>query len=90
MRGKTIFYRHSCHETPAHRYSRAISPWRSSLLAGFWHGDLAHKYLSAILAWQDCLEPVSNRSLADSRPIFGTAPPPTGTPEPSHRGEAVF
>ena len=75
---------------PAHRHSSAISPWRSSLLAGFWHGDLAHKYLSAILAWQDCLEPVQNRSLADSRPIFGTAPPPTGTPEPSPRGEAVI
>ena len=33
MRGETIFCRHSCHETPAHRYSSAISSWRSSLLS---------------------------------------------------------
>ena len=55
---------------PAHtgsgRRSIQVIAWLSVLLAGFWHGDLAHKYLSAILAWQDCLEPVSNRSLADA------------------------
>ena len=33
LRGETIFCRHSCHETPAHRYSSAISSWRSSLLS---------------------------------------------------------
>ena len=38
----------------------------SVLLTGFWHGDPAHKYFSANPAWQDCLEPVSNRSLADA------------------------
>ena len=90
MRGETIFYRRSCHEAPAHGYSSAISPWRSSLLTGLRHGNPAHKYFSANPAWQDCLEQVQNRSLADSRPIFGTAPPPTGTPEPSPRGEAVI
>ena len=43
-----------------------VIAWLSVLLACLRHGDLAHKYLSAILAWQDCLEPVSNRSLADA------------------------
>ena len=38
----------------------------SVLLTGFWHGDPAHKYFSANPAWQDCLEPVSNRSLVDA------------------------
>ena len=48
----------------AHRIQ--VIAFLSVLLTGHWHGDLAHKYLSAILAWQDCLEPVSNRSLADA------------------------
>ena len=52
---------------PAHTGSgtRSIQviAWLSVLLTGFWHGDLAHRHLRAILAWQDCLEPVSNRSL---------------------------
>ena len=79
---------------PAHTGSgtRSIQviAWLSVLLTGLRHGDYAHKYLSAILAWQDCLEPVQNRSLADSRPIFGTAPQSTGASVASRRGEAVF
>ena len=30
------------------------------------HGDHAYRYLSGIPAWQDCLEPVSNRFLTDA------------------------
>ena len=30
------------------------------------HGDPFHRCLSGILAWQDCLEPVSNRFLTDA------------------------
>ena len=78
------------HGDYAHRCSRGIPSWRRGHLSALRHSHPAHKYFSANPAWQDCLEPVQNRSLADSRPIFGTAPPPTGTPEPSPRGEAVF
>ena len=54
------------HGTPVHRYARAISPWRRGLLAGLWHSDPTHRYFRGIYAWRDCLEPVSNRSLADA------------------------
>ena len=52
MRGKTIFYRHSCHETPAHRYSRAISPWRSSHLSV--HSSMKWALFVDIEVWIGC------------------------------------
>ena len=52
MRGETIFYRHSCHETPAHRYSRAISPWRSSLLSV--HSSMKWALFVDVEVWIGC------------------------------------
>ncbi len=46
------------------RYLSAILAWRRGLLDGLRHGDPTHRYFCGIFAWQDCLEPVSNRTLA--------------------------
>ena len=54
------------HGDPAHKYLSAILAWRRGLLDGLWHGNPAYRYLKGIYAWRDCLEPVSNRSLADA------------------------
>ena len=48
------------------RYLSAILAWRRGLLDGLRHGDPTHRYFCGIPAWRDCLEPVSNRSLADA------------------------
>ena len=54
------------HSSPAHRYLSAISAWRRGHLSTLWHGDPQQNHFWGRGTWQDCLEPVSNRSLADA------------------------
>ena len=54
------------HGSPAHRYLSAISAWRRGHLSTLWHGDPQQNHFWGRGTWQDCLEPVSNRSLADA------------------------
>ena len=54
------------HGSPAHRYLRAISAWRRGHLSTLWHGDPQQNHFWGRGTWQDCLESVSNRSLADA------------------------
>ena len=50
----------------AHKYSRGILAWRRGHLSTLWHGDSQQNHFWGRVTWQDCLEPVSNRSLADA------------------------
>ena len=54
------------HGSPAHRYLSAISAWRRGHLSTLWHGDPQQNHFWGRGTWQDCLESVSNRSLADA------------------------
>ena len=56
----------SWHGDHAHKYSRGILAWRRGHLSTLWHGDPQQKHFWGRVTWQDCLEPVSNRSLADA------------------------
>ena len=55
--------RHGYH---AHKYSRGILAWRRGHLSTLWHGDPQQNHFWGRGTWQDCLESVSNRSLADA------------------------
>ena len=50
----------------AHKYSRGILAWRRGHLSTLWHGNPQQNHFWGRVTWQDCLEPVSNRSLADA------------------------
>ncbi len=53
----------------AHRAYRSLGgilAWRRGLLTGLRHGDPQQNYFWGRVTWQDCLDPVSNRSLADA------------------------
>ena len=65
------------HGSPAHRYSSAISAWRSDTKpmpnrsmngVNGWlrHGHPAYRHLSGIPAWRSIIQPVSDRSLSDA------------------------
>ena len=54
------------HGDHAHKYSRGIPAWRRGHLSTLWHGDPQQNHFWGRGTWQDCLEPVSNRSLADA------------------------
>ena len=56
----------SWHGDHAHKYSRGILAWRRGHLSTLWHGDHQQNHFWGRVTWQDCLEPVSNRSLADA------------------------
>ena len=56
----------SWHGDHAHKYSRGILAWRRGHLSTLWHGDPQQNHFWGRVTWQDCLEPVSNRSLADA------------------------
>ena len=56
----------SWHGDHAHKYSRGIPAWRRGHLSTLWHGDPQQNHFWGRVTWQDCLEPVSNRSLADA------------------------
>ncbi|MDD6829056.1 MAG: hypothetical protein PUD74_04625 [Bacteroidales bacterium] len=56
----------SWHRDHAHKYSRGILAWRRGHLSTLWHGDPQQNHFWGRVKWQDCLEPVSNRSLADA------------------------
>ena len=56
----------SWHGDHAHKYSRGILAWRRGHLSTLWHGDPQQNYFWGRVTWQDCLDPVSNRSLADA------------------------
>ena len=56
----------SWHGDHAHKYSRGIPAWRRGHLSTLWHGDPQQNHFCGRVTWQDCLEPVSNRSLADA------------------------
>ena len=56
----------SWHGDHAHKYSRGIPAWRRGYLSTLWHGDPQQNHFWGRVTWQDCLEPVSNRSLADT------------------------
>ncbi|MDY3878292.1 hypothetical protein, partial [Candidatus Cryptobacteroides sp.] len=43
-----------------------IPAWRRGHLSTLWHGDPQQNHFWGRVKWQDCLEPVSNRSLADA------------------------
>ena len=54
------------HGDPAHRCLSGIPAWRRGHLSTLWHGDPQQNYFWGRVTWQDCLDPVSNRSLADA------------------------
>ena len=54
------------HGDPAHRCLSGILAWRRGHLSTLWHGDPQQNHFWGRVTWQDCLEPVSNRSLADA------------------------
>ena len=56
----------SWHGDHAHKYSRGILAWRRGHLSTLWHGNPQQNHFWGRVTWQDCLEPVSNRSLADA------------------------
>ena len=56
----------SWHGDHAHKYSSGILAWRRGHLSTLWHGDPQQNHFWGRVTWQDCLEPVSNRSLADA------------------------
>ena len=70
--------------------SVASSRGEEGLLAALRHGDPAHRCLSGSLAWQDCLEPVSNRALTGAPAGFWHGHIAHKPLRASRRGEAVF
>ena len=54
------------HGDHAHKNSRGIPAWRRGHLSTLWHGDPLQNHFWGRVTWQDCLEPASNRSLADA------------------------
>ena len=54
------------HGDPTHNALSATPACQSGHLSTLWHGDPQQKHLWGRVTWQDCLEPVSNRSLADA------------------------
>ena len=54
------------HGDPTHNALSATPAWRRGHLSTLWHGDPQQNHFWGRVTWQDCLEPVSNRSLADA------------------------
>ena len=54
------------HGDPFHKHLSGILAWRGGLLSTLWHGDPQQNHFCGRVTWQACLEPVSNRSLADA------------------------
>ena len=80
----------SWHGDHAHKYSRGILAWRRGHLSTLWHGDPQQNTpvvgARGKTVWNRC----QTGLLPMLRLDFGTAPLPTGTSEPSSRGEAVI
>ena len=58
------------HGDHPHKYSRGILAWRRGHLSTLWHVDPQQNHFWGRVAWQDCLEPVSNRSIDDASAGF--------------------
>ena len=54
------------HGIPDERPLGGIPAWRRGRLSALWHGDPQQNHFWGRVTWQDCLDPVSNRSLADA------------------------
>ncbi len=54
------------HAHRAYRPLGGILAWRRGHLSTLWHGDPQQNHFWGRVTWQDCLDPVSNRSLADA------------------------
>ena len=54
------------HGDPTHNALSATPACQSGHLSTLWHGDHQQNHFWGRVKWQDCLEPVSNRSLADA------------------------
>ena len=54
------------HGDPTHNALSATPACQSGHLSTLWHGDPQQNHFWGRVTWQDCLEPVSNRSLADA------------------------
>ena len=54
------------HGDPTHNALSATPACQSGHLSTLWHGDHQQNHFWGRVTWQDCLEPVSNRSLADA------------------------